>query len=153
MTTAKRKTRKLRGSRCHGWGRSGQHRDSGMLGGHGNAGWKRHKWSAVIRYNLEMGSRGFHPVRQKTTNAINVNDLVLQLDRLIEEGSAKQAGLITTGQVYRAIPTPDQNPPRSQITPERSRLHREADLDSSHPSCLSDNGGDAHLRHHPHREH
>src|SRR3989442_6048817 len=39
-----------------------------------------------------MGSRGFHPVRQKTTNAINVGDLVLQLDRLIEEGSAKQAG-------------------------------------------------------------
>ena len=92
MTTAKRKTRKLRGSRCHGWGRSGQHRDSGMLGGHGNAGWKRHKWSAVIRYNLQMGSRGFHPVRQKITNAINVSDLVLQLDRLIEEGSAKQAG-------------------------------------------------------------
>ncbi|HWY28520.1 MAG TPA: uL15 family ribosomal protein [Candidatus Sulfotelmatobacter sp.] len=92
MTTAKRKTRKLRASRCHGWGRSGQHRDSGMLGGHGNAGWKRHKWSAVIRYDLQMGSRGFHPVRQKITNAINVSDLVLQLDRLIEEGSAKQAG-------------------------------------------------------------
>src|SRR5947209_13456251 len=71
MTTAKRKTRKLRGSRCHGWGRSGQHRDSGMLGGHGNAGWKRHKWSAVIRYNLEMGSGGFHPAREKTTNASN----------------------------------------------------------------------------------
>ncbi len=63
-----------------------------MLGGHGNAGWKRHKWSAVIRYDLQMGSRGFHPVRQKVTNAINVGDLVLQLDRLIEEGSAKQAG-------------------------------------------------------------
>jgi len=63
-----------------------------MLGGHGNAGWKRHKWSAVIRYDLQMGSRGFHPVRQKTTNAINVSDLILQLDRLIEEGSAKQAG-------------------------------------------------------------
>ncbi len=63
-----------------------------MLGGHGNAGWKRHKWSAVIRYDLQMGSRGFHPVRQKITNAINVSDLVLQLDRMIEEGSAKQAG-------------------------------------------------------------
>src|SRR2546427_4229736 len=65
-----------------------------MLGGHGNAGWKRHKWSAVIRYSLEMGSRGFHRVRQKTTNAINVSALVLQLDRLIEEASAKQAGNI-----------------------------------------------------------
>ncbi len=42
--------------------------------------------------HLQMGSRGFHPVRQKTTNAINVSDLVLQLDRLMEEGSAKQAG-------------------------------------------------------------
>ena len=65
-----------------------------MLGGHGNAGWKRHKWSAVIRYDLQMGSRGFHPVRQKATNAINVSDLVLQLDRLIEAGSARQAGSI-----------------------------------------------------------
>lgn len=63
-----------------------------MQGGHGNAGWKRHKWSAVIRYNLEIGERGFHPVRPKITNAINVGDLALQLDRLIEQGSAKQAG-------------------------------------------------------------
>ena len=94
MTTAKRKTRKLRGSRCHGWGRSGQHRDSGMLGGHGNAGWKRHKWSAVIRYGLEIGERGFHPVKPKHVHAINVGDLSLQLDRLIAEGHAKQAGNI-----------------------------------------------------------
>src|SRR5437867_5294851 len=100
MTTAKRKTRKLRGSRCHGWGRSGQHRDSGMLGGHGNAGWKRHKWSAVIRYDLQMGSRGFHPVRQKITNAINVSDLVLQLDRMIEEGTAKLIWTAITLVVY-----------------------------------------------------
>ena len=63
-----------------------------MLGGHGNAGWKRHKWSAVIRYNLEIGERGFHPVRQKPVHAINIGDVGLQLDRLIEEGSAKQAG-------------------------------------------------------------
>src|SRR3989442_14297126 len=73
-----------------------------MLGGHGNAGWKRKKWSAVIRYNLEMGSRGFHPVRQKITNAINVGDLVLQLDRLIEEGSAKQAGNMVEVDLGRA---------------------------------------------------
>jgi len=92
LTTTRRKTRKLRGSRTHGWGRSGQHRDSGMLGGHGNAGWKRHKWSAVIRYGLETGSRGFHPVRQQPENAINIGDVALQLEQLIEEGAAKQAG-------------------------------------------------------------
>ena len=39
-----------------------------------------------------MGSRGFRPVRQKIINAINVGDLALQLDRLTEEGAAKQAG-------------------------------------------------------------
>ncbi|HZY46384.1 MAG TPA: uL15 family ribosomal protein [Candidatus Bathyarchaeia archaeon] len=94
MPTSERKTRKLRASRTHGWGRSGQHRDSGMLGGHGNAGWKRHKWSAVIRYDLEIGRRGFHPVNHKTINAINVGDLALQLERLIAEGSAKQSGNI-----------------------------------------------------------
>ena len=92
MTTTRRKTRKLRGSRTHGWGRSGQHRDSGMLGGHGNAGWKRHKWSAVIRYNLEIGERGFHPVRQRAVHAINIGDVGLQIDRLMEEGYAKPAG-------------------------------------------------------------
>ncbi len=63
-----------------------------MLGGHGNAGWKRHKWSAVIRYNLDVGSKGFVPIHPKSTSAINVGDLSLQLDRLIAEGSAKQAG-------------------------------------------------------------
>ena len=65
-----------------------------MLGGHGNAGWKRHKWSAVIRYHLEIGERGFHPVKPKHVQAINVGDMSLQLDRLITEGHAKPAGNI-----------------------------------------------------------
>lgn len=63
-----------------------------MLGGHGNAGWKRHKWSAVIRYGLEIGERGFHPVKPKNVRTINVGDISLQLERLIAEGHAKQAG-------------------------------------------------------------
>ena len=65
-----------------------------MLGGHGNAGWKRHKWSAVIRYGLEIGERGFRPVKPKSVHAINVGDVVLQLDRLMADGSAKQTGTI-----------------------------------------------------------
>lgn len=63
-----------------------------MLGGHGNAGWKRHKWSSVIRYDLEIGRRGFHPIRLETINAINVGDLAQRLERFIAEGHAKQAG-------------------------------------------------------------
>ena len=73
-----------------------------MLGGHGNAGWKRHKWSAVIRYGLEIGERGFSPVRPKLVHAINVGDLTLQLDRFIQEGSAKQAGSVVEVDLGRA---------------------------------------------------
>jgi hypothetical protein len=65
----------------------------------------------------------------------------------------EQTGLISNGQVYRAIPTPDQNSPRSQIAPERRRLYREADLDRDHTRRLSDNGRDPDLRNHAYREH
>jgi len=91
MATRRRKTRRLRASRCHGWGRSGQHRDSGMQGGHGNAGWKRHRWSSVIRYGWEIGKTGFTPINPQQGETINIGDLDLGLDRLIEQGKAKQA--------------------------------------------------------------
>jgi large subunit ribosomal protein L15 len=92
MATRRRKTRRLRGSRCHGWGRSGQHRDSGMQGGHGNAGWKRHRWSSVIRYGWEIGKTGFTPVNKQPEKAINVGDLELGVDSFVAEGKTKQSG-------------------------------------------------------------
>ena len=88
MATRKRKTRRLRASRTHGWGRSGQHRDSGMQGGHGNAGWKRHRWSSVIRYGWQIGKTGFTPVNKHPEKAVNVGDL--DIERLIEQGAARQ---------------------------------------------------------------
>ncbi len=90
MPTQLRRTRRLRGSRTHGWGRSGQHRGSGNQGGHGNAGWKRHKWSAVIRYNIPVQHKGFTPPNRTPVRSINVGDLSLQLERLLEDGTAKQ---------------------------------------------------------------
>jgi len=92
MATRRRKTRRLRGSRCHGWGRSGQHRDSGMQGGHGNAGWKRHRWSSVIRYGWEIGKTGFTPVNPKYQRAINIDQLSQNLQSLSEQGKTKSAG-------------------------------------------------------------
>jgi large subunit ribosomal protein L15 len=92
MATRRRKTRRLRGSRCHGWGRSGQHRDSGMQGGHGNAGWKRHRWSSVIRYGWEIGTTGFVPVRPKYQRAINIDQLSQNLQTLSEQGKTKSSG-------------------------------------------------------------
>ncbi|MEM3079486.1 MAG: uL15 family ribosomal protein [Thermoproteota archaeon] len=60
MPTRLRKTRRMRGSRTHGWGTSGQHRKSGMRGGHGRAGWCKHKWTYTVKYDLaRIGKKGF----------------------------------------------------------------------------------------------
>ena len=63
-----------------------------MQGGHGNAGWKRHRWSSVIRYGWEIQTKGFTPVNQSQQKAINVGDLALGIDSLIAEGKTKRAG-------------------------------------------------------------
>lgn len=62
-----------------------------MQGGHGNAGWKRHRWSSVIRYGWEIGKTGFTPLNQHTGKAINIGELDLRLDRLTEQGGIKMA--------------------------------------------------------------
>jgi len=90
VATRRRKTRRLRGSRCHGWGRSGQHRNSGSQGGHGNAGWKRHKWSSVIRYGIEIGEPGFRSLNPAPTT-INVSDLSERIKNFVKAGHAKES--------------------------------------------------------------
>jgi large subunit ribosomal protein L15 len=84
MATRKRKVRRLRGSRTHGWGTSGQHRDSGMLGGHGNAGLLRHKKSAVIRYGIQLKKKTLLPRledrRRSVTSVGQLEDLLMHRD-------------------------------------------------------------------------
>jgi large subunit ribosomal protein L15 len=84
MATRKRKIRRLRGSRTHGWGTSGQHRDSGMLGGHGNVGLLRHKKSAVIRYGIQLKKKSLLPrledKRRSVTSVGQLEDLLLRRD-------------------------------------------------------------------------
>ena len=84
MATRKRKVRKLRGSRTHGWGTSGQHRESGMLGGHGNVGLLRGKKSAVIRYNIQMKQKRLLPKtedkRRSVTSVGQLEDLLVRQD-------------------------------------------------------------------------
>ncbi len=63
-----------------------------MQGGHGNAGWKRHRWSSVIRYGWVIGKKGFTPINTTPEVAINVRDLGLNLEKFLETGTAKQAG-------------------------------------------------------------
>jgi len=84
-----RKIRKQRGSRTHGWGRVGQHRAGGSRGGHGKAGFHKHKWSYVIKYEPDyFGKKGFtspKSVRRKV-NVINVG----VLDEMAEKLSTRK---------------------------------------------------------------
>jgi len=82
----KRKIRKQRGSRTHGWGRVGQHRAGGSRGGHGNAGRDKHKWSYTIKYEPEyFGKHGFKQLSRRKVNVINVGDLDEKVSRLLSE--------------------------------------------------------------------
>jgi len=72
-----RKTRRYRGSRVHGYGRVGQHRNTGKKG-HRKVGRHKHLWSYVIKYEPEyFGRRGFTSPRslKHETNTINVGEL------------------------------------------------------------------------------
>lgn len=62
MATRFRKTRKLRGSRTHGWGQIGQHRASGHKGGLGNAGMHKHLFSTLLKDDPDhFGHDSTHP--------------------------------------------------------------------------------------------
>ena len=92
MPHRKRKVRKKRGSRTHGYGRVGQHRAGGQRGGHGHVGYHKHKWTYTIKHDPErFGKHGFTPPKKKPTTAINVGDLDEQIDSLLEKKQAKKA--------------------------------------------------------------
>ncbi len=62
MATRMRKTRKLRGSRTHGWGQVGQHRASGHKGGLGASGQLKHHFSSMLRDDPDhFGHDSTHP--------------------------------------------------------------------------------------------
>jgi len=91
MPHKKRKVRKKRGSRTHGFGRVGQHRGGGKRGGHGKAGFHKHKWTYTIKYDPErFGKRGFKPPTRKEVSAINVGKLDEQIDSLLDNKQAEK---------------------------------------------------------------
>lgn len=111
-----RKIRKQRGSRTYGWGRVGQHRAGGSRGGHGKAGFHKHKWSYVIKYEPDyFGKKGFtspKSVRRKV-NVINVGVLDEMTEKLstrkeknkffIDLESLGYTKLLGTGNVTRPL--------------------------------------------------
>ena len=109
-----RKIRKTRGSRTQGYGRIGQHRDSGSKG-HRNVGRHKHLWSYVTTYEPDyFGKTGFISRQSKTrnTNVINLaklEALVTQLptqtegQQTIDLTSLGYAKLLGTGKLTKPL--------------------------------------------------
>jgi large subunit ribosomal protein L15 len=77
MPHKERKTRKMRGSRTHGYGRIGQHRDAGSKG-HRKVGRHKHLWSYVTAHEPDyFGKKGFTSPQSlhRKENPINLKQL------------------------------------------------------------------------------
>ena len=74
MPHSERKVRKQRGSRYMGWGQVGQHRKSGMRGGKGRAGGRKHFWLRTVKYEPERFQKiGFLPPSAKKPEPVTIN--------------------------------------------------------------------------------
>ena len=100
MATRKRKTRKLRGSRTHGWGQVGQHRASGHKGGLGQSGMLKHHFSTMLKeYPDHFGHDSTHPphpnITKKWTSVRELDDLFTKSGK--EEQGKKTIDLVGLG--------------------------------------------------------
>lgn len=106
-----RKIRKFRGTRTIGYGRIGQHRDSGSKG-HRKVGRHKHLWSWVVTHEPDyFGKNGFTSPKaiHNKVNPINLNklDVLAQVNQggkaqinLTELGYTK---LLGTGKITKAL--------------------------------------------------
>jgi large subunit ribosomal protein L15 len=81
-----KKSRKRRGYRVHGYGRTGQHRKSGSKGGIGKAGRKsgKHKYSWVLKYEPDyFGKHGFRNPNYVEKRSIDLLEITNLVDNLI----------------------------------------------------------------------
>jgi large subunit ribosomal protein L15 len=81
----RKKVRKMRGSKTHGWGAKKKHRGAGSQGGRGKAGMLKHKKSWMILNEPDhFGKRGFKiPLEVKSKiNAITLKDLDILAKKL-----------------------------------------------------------------------
>jgi len=91
MPHRKRKVRKMRGSRTHGWGRVAQHRKGGSRGGRGRTGLANHKKSWMIKHQPDhFGRHGFKRPWVEDIEVINVGELDEMVESLLSEGRAER---------------------------------------------------------------
>ncbi len=90
MPHKERKTRKMRGSRTHGYGRIGQHRDAGSRG-HRKVGRHKHLWSYVTAHEPNyFGKHGFTSPRSLKRKEKVIN--VAKLDEIAVLSAEKEKG-------------------------------------------------------------
>ena len=101
-----RKIRKFRGTRTQGYGRIGQHRDSGSKGNR-KVGRHKHLWSKVVTTEPNyFGKHGFHSPQaihkiEKTINLHKLDQIVIGAEiNLTELGYTK---LLGTGKLTKAF--------------------------------------------------
>lgn len=93
MSRKGKRTKKLRGSRLHGFGKQRQHRGKGRKGGAGKAGRHKHKWTWTRARSPDYFGRrmrGFRG-RGRGTRTINLHELEERLDGFLEEGVATRS--------------------------------------------------------------
>ena len=101
-----RKIRKTRGSRTQGYGRIGQHRDSGSKGAR-KVGRHKHLWSLVVTSEPNyFGKHGFTSPQSLHTNDNPIN--LIKLDQLAKgsEINLTELGytkLLGTGKITKAL--------------------------------------------------
>ena len=94
-----RKTRKMRGSRTHGYGRVGQHRDAGSKGQR-KVGRHKHLWSYVTAHEPDyFGKKGFTSPQslKRKENPINIKQLNELVVKTPDEMNEMQINLTQMG--------------------------------------------------------
>ncbi len=114
MPHKQRKTRKMRGSRTHGYGRVGQHRDAGSKGQR-KVGRHKHLWSYVVAYEPDyFGKHGFTSPKNLKRKEKIIN--IAKLDQMSQVATKKEKGkthvdltslgytkLLGTGQITKPL--------------------------------------------------
>jgi len=90
MPHKQRKTRKMRGSRTHGYGRVGQHRDAGSKGQR-KVGRHKHLWSYVVTHEPDyFGKHGFTSPKNLKCKEKIIN--IAKLDEMSQVSTEKEKG-------------------------------------------------------------
>ncbi len=103
----RKKVKKQRGKRWHGYGAKKKHRGAGNRGGRGRAGLWKHKKSLVAKLGIVLGKRGFSRPVKKRDETITLRELEALAERSgkteLDLGEFGYRKLISQGTVSRPL--------------------------------------------------